>query len=407
MTKEQRPFTTPKNRAKTLTARRNLKMAQSVHAYVRGSTSQFYEWLQDRGDRAVPKGPPVWICGDCHVGNLGPVADSKGSIDVQIRDLDQTVIGNPSHDLIRLALSLASAARSSDLPGVTTAKMLEQIVEGYEHALRGGSAAWDRDRRMPDCVEVAMRRAVDRTWKHLARERLKNIKPNIPLGKRFWPLTGREIGAIHRLFKAEEIRRLVTSLKSRADDADIEVLDVAYWMKGCSSLGRLRFAVLVGIGKRRDSAEDLCLMDIKEAVSSAAPRTRGRLMPRDNAKRVVEGARQLSPALGERMRAARLLHRPVFLRELMPQDLALEIGQLTRKQAVSAARFLAMVVGRAHARQMDPSTRRDWRDSLKRNRSKSLDAPSWLWSSVVELTASHEAAYLEHCRRYARESLDV
>jgi uncharacterized protein (DUF2252 family) len=35
------------------------------------------------------------------------------------------------------------------------------------------------------------------------------------------------------------------------------------------------------------------------------------------------------------------------------------------------------------------------------NRSKTLDAPSWLWLSVVELFASHEAAYLDHCRRYA------
>jgi uncharacterized protein (DUF2252 family) len=26
---------------------------------------------------------------------------------------------------------------------------------------------------------------------------------------------------------------------------------------------------------------------------------------------------------------------------------------------------------------------------------------SWLWSSVVELAATHEAAYLEHCRQYA------
>jgi uncharacterized protein (DUF2252 family) len=29
----------------------------------------------------------------------------------------------------------------------------------------------------------------------------------------------------------------------------VEVLDAAYWMKGCSSLGRLRFAVLLGVGK--------------------------------------------------------------------------------------------------------------------------------------------------------------
>ena len=32
------------------------------------------------------------------------------------------------------------------------------------------------------------------------------------------------------------------------------------------------------------------------------------------------------------------------------------------------------------------------------------DAASWLWSSVVELVASHEAAYLDHCRKYAMES---
>src|SRR5262249_50080630 len=42
-----------------------------------------------------------------------------------------------------------------------------------------------------------------------------------------------------------------------------------------------------------------------------------------------------------------------------------------------------------------------WKAELARNRSKTLDAPSWLWLSVVELMASHEAAYLNHCCRYA------
>jgi uncharacterized protein (DUF2252 family) len=74
----------------------------------------------------------VWICGDCHIGNLGSVANAEGDIDIQLRDLDQTVIGNPAHDLIRLGLSLATAARGSDLPGVTIAKMLENMMEGYE-----------------------------------------------------------------------------------------------------------------------------------------------------------------------------------------------------------------------------------------------------------------------------------
>jgi uncharacterized protein (DUF2252 family) len=125
----------PDDRERILTQTRNLKMAQSAHAYVRGSTVKFYEWLESSNRAKLPDGPPVWICGDCHVGNLGPLADAKGRVLIQIRDLDQTVIGNPAHDLVRLGLSLSSAARGSDLPGVTTARILEELVAGYQVAL--------------------------------------------------------------------------------------------------------------------------------------------------------------------------------------------------------------------------------------------------------------------------------
>lgn len=79
-----------------LTFARNLKMARSAHAYVRGSTAKFYDWLEESRGR-IPDGTAVWICGDCHVGNLGPIANAKGRVAIQIRDLDQTVIGNPAH----------------------------------------------------------------------------------------------------------------------------------------------------------------------------------------------------------------------------------------------------------------------------------------------------------------------
>ena len=111
--------------------------------------------------------------------------------------------------------------------------------------------------------------------------------------------------------------------------------------------------------------------------------------------------RPLSPGLGERMLPARLLGRPVVLRELMPQDLKLEIDRLTRDEAVGAARFLAAVVGHAHARQMDVATRRAWAAELGRDHPGRVDAPSWLWSVVVDLVARHERGYLHHCRDYA------
>jgi uncharacterized protein (DUF2252 family) len=46
-------------------------------------------------------------------------------------------------------------------------------------------------------------------------------------------------------------------------------------------------------------------------------------MPRDNAVRVVTGAKALSPNLGEHMTAARLLDKAVVVRELIaarPED---------------------------------------------------------------------------------------
>ena len=390
----------PADRQSALRNQQNLKMARSAHAYVRGNTAQFYQWLRRRGRVAIPAGPPIWICGDCHVGNLGPVANAAGQIEIQIRDLDQTVVGNPAHDLIRLALSLATAARGNDLPGVTTAVMLEEMMEGYERGLTA-PAGNKGQLTKPEVVRVVMKQAMSRTWKHLAKERIEDAKPTIPLGQRFWPLTSAEKTAIKALCRTQDMRRLIGALKSRKDDAPVRLLDAAFWMKGCSSLGRLRFAVLLGVGKGRKQ-RDLCLVDIKEAISPAAPRAARASMPRDNARRVVQGARQLAPYLGERMMATRLLNRAVFIRELLPQDLKVEVDRLTHAEALAAGRYLAGVVGAAHGRQMEPRVRKEWRAVLKRGRSSRLDAPSWLWSSVVALVSTHEAAYLEHCRRYAR-----
>ncbi len=386
----------PSERGPILTRTRNLKMARSAHAYVRGNTVRFYEWLDASGGR-LPAGPSIWICGDCHLGNLGPLADARGRVDIQIRDLDQTVIGNPSHDLIRLGLSLASAARGSDLPGVVTARMIEGLIEGYEAAL---AENFDAKSRHPPMIGAVLNQAAKRSWKHLAAERLQGVEPRIPLGKRFWPVGRAEHRALEELCLGDGVRKLVTSLKSRDNGSELRLLDAAYWMKGCSSLGRLRYAALMAV-EGDDGETGICFVDIKEAIKAAAPRDPRAVMPRDNAERVVAGARALSPNLGERMAACRLLGKSVIVRELMPQDMKIGLSGLTPDEAMASAQSLARVVGDAHGRQMDETTRRAWLDELSRNRTGGLDAPSWLWTSVVELTAAHEAAYLEHCRRYA------
>jgi len=387
-------------RSAILEQARRLKMARSAHAYVRGNTAKFYEWLRlSPVARRIPKGPPIWICGDCHLGNLGPLSDGRGGIEVQIRDLDQTVIGNPALDLIRLGLSLASAARGSDLPGVVTARMMEAMIAGYASALDDPEAEIDTKGHEPDAVRTVRRRALGRRWRHLARERIGDEEPVIPLGKRFWAIDTVEREALAELFDDPAVLRTILSL-AKEEEVKTRLVDAAYWMKGCSSLGLLRYAAIVAV-KGDAKREDYALIDVKQAVASVAPAARGKAMPEDPAERVVAGATALSPHLGERMVAATVLDRPVFLRELMPQDLKIELAQFSRGEAVRAAGYLAWVVGHAHARQLDGRTRAAWRRILLDNGSEGLDAPSWLWRSVVDLAGAHEAAYLEHCRVFA------
>jgi uncharacterized protein (DUF2252 family) len=383
----------PSDRASVLKIRQTFKMAQSAHAYVRGSTAKFYEWLDEQKQGTLPEGPAIWICGDCHAGNLGPIGGPDGRVEIEIRDLDQTVIGNPAHDIIRLGLSLATAARGSDLSGITTAHILEQVIQGY---LAGLEADADTIADAPESVQLIARRSAARTWKHLAEERLEDTKPTIPRGSKFWNLSADEKLDVNALLKKPEMHRLVTAMKSRHEHDHIKLLDAAFWMKGCSSLGLLRIAALVAIGKKQ---RDFALLDLKQAVAAVAPRYAGHRMPKNNAERVIEGARQLSPLLGARMASGTVAEKSVFVRELLPQDLKVEVNQLSVKEAMRASSFLAAVVGKAHARQMDNKTRNRWQTELRRHRSKSLDAPSWLWLSVVSLIGSHEIAYLEHCRR--------
>ena len=134
------------------------------------------------------------------------------------------------------------AARGSDLPGVTTARMLEQMTLGYEKAL-AGKGSGPRGRR-PECVggrHAQGGRAqldefgegADRGPPH-RQSRWASIS---------WPLNAKERAEVERIFSAEDARRLVTSLKSRKDGARVKVLDAAYWVEeGCGSLGRLRIA---------------------------------------------------------------------------------------------------------------------------------------------------------------------
>ena len=229
----------PEERAAILERARTLKMARSAHAYVRGATANFYEWMSDsdlgkpaRGAagvdlRRLPRRQP-------RPAGRARTARSR----IQIRDLDQTVVGNPAHDLIRLGLSLATAARGSDLPGVTTAHMLEEMVVGYQEALRGRRPSASMRRPCRQGGAPVLMQALRRRWEApragadgggAARHSPRQAVLAAVGGGARGASRGRSVAATSALSQA-----VTAATPSHAVD---EVLDAAYWMKGCSSLG--------------------------------------------------------------------------------------------------------------------------------------------------------------------------
>lgn len=390
----------PADRKSCLKRLQAQKMARSIHAFVRGSTERFYELLSDAV--ALPEAPTLWICGDCHMGNLGPIADDAGRVSILLRDFDHATLAHPAYDICRLALSMTVLARSSDIPGIATVHMLEALLDGYASAFmeHPSSAA----NELPASLHLDVRKAHRKSWKTLAKERTSGQTLQLPLGRAFWSITKPERTALKELFARAEMVELATQLRHRANDATVVLEDAAYWRKGCSSLGHLRFAVLLDVDQQGSTGEDMCLMDVKEARASCVPSADVDHLPPDHGARVITAARALAPALGERMRSARMLGASVFVRELMPQDMKLDVRRLDPDEARRMALYLGRVVGRAHARQLGESERRAWLRELRHGQKKSSHAPAWLWQGTMAPLAELDAAYIDHCRKYVRQS---
>jgi uncharacterized protein (DUF2252 family) len=222
-------------------------------------------------------------------------------------------------------------------------------------------------------------------------------------GPRYFPLSREERHAIDALVEKKEIRTLIASMTDEAPDVPIEVVDAAFRVAGTGSLGAWRAAVLVHVGKKKKpDDEHLRLIDLKQALASHAVR-RGKGTPRDEADRVVRGARALVPALGDRMLAASILGHRVVVRELMPQEHKVSLEGLDPSEGRELARYLGEVLGRAHGRQLDPEGAAKWAAEVAPKKKRDVP-PKWLFEPLLHLVSAHEVEYLRHCASFMAPS---
>ena len=233
---------TPAARADALRQLKEQKTAANAHAFVRAAPKLFYEELEGKKHDALVEGPVVWISGDCHVENLGAVADARGTASIEMNDFDESVRNNPVFDVLRLSLSVSMACRAAGLSGLDVQSTVTAITEGYvgAHAQRGADQPFEVA-VAPKRIQEMFDEAIARSQKHLLAKRAagtKKARRYFPLGPKYWPLTKGEKAAIAKLLTEPAVRAVVTTMAGRHQDAIIDLVDCAFRIAGTSSLGR-------------------------------------------------------------------------------------------------------------------------------------------------------------------------
>lgn len=372
---------TPAERTSRLAALRAQKTIETAHAFVRASAPLFYEVLSGV---KVPAGPAVWISGDCHAENVGAVPDAKGRVELAMNDFDETVIGNPAHDVTRMALSLAIAMRGAGHAGSATVAMLTSLLEGYCAGLES--------KRDVDPEADRLRATLEHATKIERRDLLERLCDDahprtIPHGEKFWPLSDAMHAELAKVVASKDVQATVR-LSGDVGDGSIELLDAAFRVAGTASLGAFRAALLVEIdGDSCPKRDRVRILDVKEVQPTSTPRAKA--TPKNDAERVLAGTKALVPDYAARRCAVTVHGKSTLLRELMPQEAKANVDDLGRDEIEPVARSLGRVIGRAHGRQLDARDAAAWR--------KEIAARDWLVAALAALVGAHEAAYVRRC----------
>jgi len=269
--------------------RRKLEaLAGSAFQFFRG-TFHLMAWdlLQARVPGAKTATPEGHIVGDLHVENFGVYRGQSGELCFDVNDFDDIGHGPLDLDLKRLCTSALL------LPGLSVAV---RARAAREIALAWADEIDKLGGRFP--VPAWTVAKADGLVRELLREhgakRREELLDKVAPGKGHKSLENPQkfaqaakpwVQVAEKAF-ADYVENL-HQLKEPDPPEGWEVLDIAYEFKGTGSLGRLRFAVLVGKGDERR------LFELKEARPSAMDAARALPPPRDRGRAQTAAIRRL------------------------------------------------------------------------------------------------------------------
>ena len=238
--------------------------------------STFHLFAQDQKKGPFRKWPCLessgQIIGDLHTENFGTYRAITNEIVYDINDFDEVAPGPYEFDVRRLATSLVLSSMDNQHGiglGVVAA---EHCIRAYLETLRRlekltTRAEFEHLKERKDVRAIlasAEEKSREDMMKHLATEETPR-KFVFQSTESYLPVSAEE--------KAEAAKALPKFLKKclAPDNAGQErfvLQDVSFRIAGCGSLGRLRYAVLLGKGKDPEDWSSLRLMEWKESLDS-------------------------------------------------------------------------------------------------------------------------------------------
>ncbi|MDG2539498.1 DUF2252 domain-containing protein [Dyella jiangningensis] len=310
--------------------RKYVAMRHDPFTFLRGTCHLFYEQLPEA--KWLAKAPPVWVCGDLHLENVGSYKGDNRLVYFDLNDFDEGALAPASWELVRLLTSVHMAAGSLHLSDAQADHLCRDFLDTYAAELRSGKARWvERDMAtgmVGDLLQGLRGRLrppfLDSRTIRKGKHRSLRID-----GRRALPVTDKQ---------REKVVALIDSMASREDTPRFyRVLDVARRIAGTGSLGVDRFAILV---EGKGSSDGNYLLDLKQArPSSLVPHLDVRQPAwRTDAERVVAVQARMQAISPAFFRAVDMGRKSYVLRGLQPSEDRLALadwrGKLERLEGV-------------------------------------------------------------------------
>src|SRR5690242_20497349 len=124
--------------------RKYVAMRHDPFTFLRGTCHLFYERLPE--PKWLGKAPPVWVCGDLHLENMGSYKGDNRLVYFDLNDFDEGALAPASWELVRLLTSVHMAAGSLHLSSAQADHLCRDFLDTYAAELRTGKARWvERD----------------------------------------------------------------------------------------------------------------------------------------------------------------------------------------------------------------------------------------------------------------------